>query len=162
MAHAEVIKSTIEIDGDPSSVFVYVFEHDLLYFFKGLPNVPRFTYRPFERGTIRPGFEHTIYFADGSIAKRKLTAFLPEMSFTVLVSQLDIFFLPGLQQIEYTYTFSDSIFGNGQTQLTTEYHFKFSARVWKILFNIKSAKVVHRHFDLFLYQLQKDYSKKFC
>ncbi|WP_281631484.1 hypothetical protein [Flavobacterium luteolum] len=160
MAHTEVIKSAIEINGDPSSVFVYVFEHDLLYFFKGLPNVPNFTYRPFERGTIRPGFEHMIYFADGSTAKRKLTAFLPEMSFTVVVRQLDIFFLPGLQEIEYRYFFSDSLMGNGQTQLRSEYHFKFNARVWKVLFNMKNAKVVQRHFEIFLHQLQKDYLKK--
>jgi hypothetical protein len=156
MVQSEIIRSTISIDAHHATVFDYVFERDMLYFFSFLPHVPLFTYRPLEAYGLRPGFEHRIYFANGNSVRRRLLTYLPGMSFTIVVKYFTIYFLPWLEEIEYRYYFMKSSKGKDQTQIIAEYKFKFRSTLWMAFFNLGTARTIRHYQNAFLNQLQKD------
>jgi hypothetical protein len=156
MAQYKTISSKIEVNTDRPAVFSYIFKRDLLLFFESLPCVPLFIYTPFAWGLVKPGFSHVIYFADGSSVSRRLLSILPDISFNVIVEDLDLFFLWGLKEIEYRYYFIENEIFDGCTQIISEYKFKFRSAIWRPLFSLNSEKGVQRHLDAFLKQLHDD------
>lgn len=156
MSHYKIVSSKIEVNFHLTAVFEYIFKRDLLFFFNELSCVPLFTYTPFVTAKVRPGFEHMIYFADGSSLKRRLLTFKSDTSFTVSIEDLDLYFQWGLREIEYCYYFSESDIFEGCTQIISEYKFKFRSRIWKSFFHLNAEKTVQRHLDVFLKQLHDD------
>nr|WP_315242137.1 hypothetical protein [uncultured Flavobacterium sp.] len=150
--NTQVIKSAVEINVPLKGVFIWVFNYDLLKFFKKLPYAPIFTHSAGKIENFRPGFEHTLYFLNGNAARRRLVFFLPEISFLFSIDNFKTGSYMGLSGIEYQYYFSKSESKQGFTLVSCEYRFKFRYRIAEILFCVFYRRSIQRYLDAFMHE----------
>ncbi|OXG05052.1 hypothetical protein [Flavobacterium araucananum] len=154
----EIIKSEIEIYKPVSEVFYQIFSMDLLAFFRDLPHIPPHTYHVGSTVHLRPGFEHLIYFVNGDTARRRLSTYIPETSFSGIIDQFNILYYPGLCEIEYQFHFQEDIGKESVTQLRCEYQFKFHSRLMAFLFTVNALKYAQQHTENYLNEIGKKFT----